>query len=252
MLSRVSLGRGFQSTLPVWGGTRRAGPEGPTTPFQSTLPVWGGTSVRFPLQRLSRYFNPPSPCGEGLSALGAGFHADNISIHPPRVGRDCIVYTKYTTVQRFQSTLPVWGGTRVAHHFHLNIGISIHPPRVGRDPGRVGRGASHRDFNPPSPCGEGPLCAVLADGSNVFQSTLPVWGGTLVPGPMCSPPSNFNPPSPCGEGRKARKLTHELLGFQSTLPVWGGTDPRLTVSSTCLTFQSTLPVWGGTRSLQSS
>ena len=39
-----------------------------------------------------------------------------------------------------------------------------------------------RDFNPPSPCGEGHLWAEMFAEDDVFQSTLPVWGGTLVLG----------------------------------------------------------------------
>ena len=58
--------RGFQSTLPVWGGTRRLS-------FVAILQI---------------YFNPPSPCGEGRVFLGGADKATQISIHPPRVGRD--------------------------------------------------------------------------------------------------------------------------------------------------------------------
>ena len=57
------------------------------SPFQSTLPVWGGT-------------------GQGRP-IGATL---DISIHPPRVGRDV-------------SALPPVRATL----------ISIHPPRVGTD-----------------------------------------------------------------------------------------------------------------------
>ena len=46
-LSRHHLHRvqsGFQSTLPVWGATRRAPhTPAPSVGFQSTLPVWGAT-----------------------------------------------------------------------------------------------------------------------------------------------------------------------------------------------------------------
>ena len=60
--------------------------------FQSTLPVWGGTAAR------------------------TRQHADHdISIHPPRVGRDFYASVLYDAgIGVFQSTLPVWGGTRVA------------------------------------------------------------------------------------------------------------------------------------------
>ena len=79
---------GFQSTLPVWGGTTTACFSTETArTFQSTLPVWGGThfphsaawvfDISIHPPRVGRDppldgsglvtadFNPPSPCGEG-------------------------------------------------------------------------------------------------------------------------------------------------------------------------------------------
>ena len=145
--------------------------------FQSTLPVWGGTRCLIWVAPTAGYFNPPSPCGEGPPC--------------PFCGGGAVL---------FQSTLPVWGGTRAHRGARVRGGISIHPPRVGRDaaelrrctqnlisihPPRVGRDVGlvfalrvKLDFNPPSPCGEGP---------NGFV-------------PVRALPWYFNPPSPCGEG----------------------------------------------------
>ena len=61
--------------------------------------------------------------------------AFTISIHPPRVGRDAETRGYVLKEIGFQSTLPVWGGTPGPHVRLSNI---LH-------------------FNPPSPCGEGPL-----------------------------------------------------------------------------------------------
>ena len=80
----------------------------------------------------------------------------NISIHPPRVGRDRIDQMETARQAEFQSTLPVWGGTLNVSAVRKSLGfqstlpvwggtipydsirdaynISIHPPRVGRDP----------------------------------------------------------------------------------------------------------------------
>ena len=123
-------------------------------------------------------FNPPSPCGEGPLAVN------------PR--------SAWTL---FQSTLPVWGGTTFLPAVLQSIQISIHPPRVGRDLAEISRNTWMMDFNPPSPCGEGrttvhgfikisryfnppsPCGEGLQNsigqlGADIFQSTLPVWGGT--------------------------------------------------------------------------
>ena len=81
--------------------------------FQSTLPVWGGTWCFLSGLIFYLYFNPPSPCGEGLLNPVNMCSFVAISIHPPRVGRDG----------------GIWGTTETT------IPISIHPPRVGRDSG---------------------------------------------------------------------------------------------------------------------
>ena len=190
--------------------------------FQSTLPVRGGTL------RLAKY--------DGW---------DGISIHPPRAGRDA-----------------------GASHDIGGEGISIHPPRAGRDtppkstrrhgqhfnpPSPCGEGreryvgdGSACNFNPPSPCGEGQSPPSFMHGTTVFQSTLPVRGGTTsgfcadksplifqstlpvrggTPIGAVFPAwlSDFNPPSPCGEGPMVTDKGLLLCVFQSTLPVRGGT-----------------------------
>ena len=125
----------------------------------------------------------------------------SVSIHPPRVGRDASV--------------------RVLNGILYDV--SIHPPRVGGDQNPSNRSGIQSDFNPPSPCGEGPGASNKAVSTWEFQSTLPVWGGTWRRFELCV------------EGKE----------FQSTLPVWGGTRTSTPIPSRGL-FQSTLPVWGGT------
>ena len=100
----------FQSTLPVWGGTKASEMSLPVLPFQSTLPVWGGTVELLQMLAEQADFNPPSPCGEGR-----------------------IIRIPDNAVQIFQSTLPVWGGTFILGSHPTHGSISIHPPRVGRD-----------------------------------------------------------------------------------------------------------------------
>ena len=79
------------------------------------------------------------------------------------------------------------------------------------------------NFNPRSPCGERLVAAQDAFTTVRFQSTLPVWGATVL-------------------------IVPRLYAgvFQSTLPVWGATAaPFILVRGHDL-FQSTLPVWGAT------
>ncbi len=125
-------------------------------------------------------FNPPSPCGEGRRRIQParftpptsihpprvgrdrppGWSRDQrgqISIHPPRVGRDRSCAAGPTARRKFQSTLPVWGGTTSTYG---TLSLSIFQstlPVWGGTLGRNARGTHTADFNPPSPCGEGRL-----------------------------------------------------------------------------------------------
>ena len=100
--------------------------------FQSTRPVRGGT---YP--------------------VGESYNSAEISIHPPRAGRDLKQFLPSHAVE-FQSTRPVRGGTvqRVAKIFEMV------------------------DFNPPAPCGAGPQSQMSLECRAGFQSTRPVRGGT--------------------------------------------------------------------------
>ena len=124
--------------------------------------------------------------------------------------------------------------------------ISIHAPRVGRD--------------------EDEPAAYI--GTNVFQSTRPVWGATRKTPAPCAARCNFNPRAPCGARRNQHKSCDRHQGFQSTRPVWGATiysynqsfhnnfNPRAPCGARpsksrspfphAGLFQSTRPVWGAT------
>ena len=56
----------FQSTLPMRGVTSYTVDGLAFNQFQSTLPMRGVTLVHTPLSYKKAYFNPHSPCGEGL------------------------------------------------------------------------------------------------------------------------------------------------------------------------------------------
>ena len=166
--------------------------------FQSTLPVWGATSGKMNTKQ-----------------------NNTISIHAPRVGSDLPGRERRRAGQTpFQSTLPVWGATQTIN----------------------GDGGRPIDFNPRSPCGERLSCLhagilvsrisihaprVGSDGGFflpppwliIFQSTLPVWGATIV----SSYDSVF------------------ILVFQSTLPVWGATRAAMPLPQSSLHFNPRSP-----------
>ena len=123
-----------------------------------------------------------------------------ISIHPPRVG---------------------WDAGMPDHA--RRIVISIHPPRVGWDCTGQLPEPSVSYFNPPTPCGVGRLYGGTNKQERRFQSTHPVWGGTLISVSVIPSSRHFNPPTPCGVGPIMRLQSSCTAVFQSTHPVWGGT-----------------------------
>ena len=174
---RPRLQRHFNPPTPCGVGLAE-GDEIPFTKiFQSTHPVWGGTKRSASVKSVTRNFNPPTPCGVGQKSCKEGDMLSDISIHPPRVGWDIKGNREKVNIAKFQSTHPVWGGTLAVFVLVYFIVISIHPPRVGWDGGNLRRirflnefqsthpvwggtpGSSGQirpsDFNPPTPCGVG-------------------------------------------------------------------------------------------------
>ena len=148
------------------------------------------------------------------------------------------------------------------------VQISIHPPRGGRDRSRSGRPCTCSYFNPPSPWGEGHITILQAKIEEIFQSTLPVGGGTRGGGQPPGDHGDFNPPSPWGEGHDGLE-SRVAVAHISIHPPRGGRDPGSSMSGrptlyfnppspwgegqspgrkteSPYLFQSTLPVGGGT------
>ena len=90
-----------------------------------------------------------------------------------------IAATKVGVIIQFQSTHPVWGGT-----FPICCADIFQP-----------------NFNPPTPCGVGPVISYLLLTTFLFQSTHPVWGGTFCLSAKSITIFHFNPPTPCGVGQ---------------------------------------------------
>ena len=167
--------------------------------FQSTLPMRGGTPYCHRHPSPSDNFNPPSPCGEGRSGGPDHPGTPPISIHPPHAGRDAAAgacgrngcdfnppspcgeglfgVRASQPGYRFQSTLPMRGGT--GKTLHKNLDWSY--------------------FNPPSPCGEGLQITRCWDWISYFNPPSPCGEGRMSGGGGMGVPY-FNPPSPCGEG----------------------------------------------------
>ena len=80
---------------------------------------------------------------------------------------------------------------------------------------------------PHRPCKERPSSACASAVSFTFQSTLLVWGATILSLRRLNFLQYFNPHSPCGERLYGMRQIGAGILFQSTLPVWGATTiPR--------------------------
>ena len=169
----------FQSARPVRGGTfvchlsdvkgdisirpPRAGRDASfgiigssSWAFQSARPVRGGTYEHFSKVPDVANFNPPAPCGAGPFAPAALALEPEISIRPPRAGRDPTRLTPLHVRSEFQSARPVRGGTTeeaVIRHADL-VFQSARPVRGGTSVKR-GLVVIWFNFNPPAPCGAG-------------------------------------------------------------------------------------------------
>ena len=170
--------RHFNPPAPCGAGPPQMSHRSPADTFQSTRPVWGGTCCRA-RWAIGFTFQSTRPVRGGTVRFPSAGRAADISIHPPRAGRD-----------------------RTDELDLASMGISIHPPRAGRDHNRMIRRFFSKDFNPPAPCGAGLLSWDEAIGSRIFQSTRPVRGGTAQRNVGKLTKRNFNPPAPCGAGPK--------------------------------------------------
>ena len=147
-----------------------------------------------------KYFNPRSPCGERRGNHGAVIYGRHFNPRSP-CGERPVLFQHLCGIVGISIHAPRVGSDQEQRISHAKWHISIHAPRVGSDRERFNR-------------------FVVAP---VFQSTLPVWGATIL----------------------SNTFEHPTI-FQSTLPVWGATRPCAVQTARPRGFQSTLPVWGAT------
>ena len=177
--------------------------SGSHPPISIHPPRVGWDSIIRAIRPTESHFNPPTPCGVGPSA---------------------VLYL--VGLNSFQSTHPVWGGTREQLVTILYRLISIHPPRVGWDasmpknspitnisihPPRVGWDFLQIPLRRKIPISIHPP-RVGWDVLDAFQNVS-----------TC----DFNPPTPCGVGRGNSCTRGADFEFQSTHPVWGGTSGQI-------------------------
>ena len=147
----------FQSTLPLRGATTGTGYIPADVPISIHAPLAGSDRFASGGYISGPDFNPRSPCGERLAVVVPAALQVCISIHAPLAGSDSHGLTS-----------------------SKNDLISIHAPLAGSDHNNRKDCAEQSDFNPRSPCGERRAEEAPYIYDNVFQSTLPLRGATLL------------------------------------------------------------------------
>ena len=171
--------------------------------YFNPLPPCGGRRCCNSLICVSHsYFNPLPPCGgRHVCHIPATLAGCDFNPLPPCGGRRSF-FTKYTTIQLFQSTPSVWRETRSCSWMSQHLRISIHSLRVEGDPAIHQALPSPFHFNPLPPCGGRRDRNKKTPTESKFQSTPSVWRETMT----------------CGSA-----LTSAI--FQSTPSVWRETKP---------------------------
>ncbi len=124
--------------------------------------------------------------------------------------------------------------------------ISIHAPRVGSDcRGHARPWRMHPYFNPRSPCGERPALGSHTVESYRFQSTLPVWGATMIKRRYINVTAiSIHAPRVGSDQYKCYTVITVKISIHA--PRVGSDVACGAYNSPPPGFQSTLPVWGAT------
>ena len=109
-------------------------------------------------------FNSPSPCGERRSYLTTIKEINEVSILPPRAGRD-IIPGWSRLIGTVSIRPPRVGRDPLPQQQQSNSAVSIRPPRAGRDNTGFLLVLRITRFNSPSPCGERPVRPPFRTGS---------------------------------------------------------------------------------------
>ena len=176
----------------------------------------------------------------------------------------------YGSLLSFQSTLPLRGATLNIDNIFIPIGnfnphspcgerlghlgslralqmISIHTPLAGSDTSHRLWWTQGNVFQSTLPLRGATILLAFASTRYTFQSTLPLRGATSTCTPTASPCDYFNPHSPCGERLEPR---HPLREHRISIhtPLAGSDNALVAPCAALLKFQSTLPLRGATDS----
>ena len=196
----------FQSTRPIRGATTNLNIRRQSLwTFQSTRPIRGATLAPGVKLNLGKNFNPRAPYGARQAADIRGVRGQEISIHAPHTGRDCLAANpmlcntiyfnprapygarlraacKSSETVKFQSTRPIRGATSTKFsNVPKKSNFNPRAPYGARLPYFTIQSTSLSNFNPRAPYGARIILIPLMISRNLFQSTRPIRGATWSP-----------------------------------------------------------------------
>ena len=124
----------------------------------------------------------------------------------------------------FNPPIPCGMGRSDGSAISVDVSISIHPSRVGWDPLRESNTPDRPEFQSTHPVWDGTMRHLVIGsrhGISIHPSRV---GWDLTTCGIRSRSLNFNPPIPCGMGRICDRNGIDWQKFQSTHPVWDGTQ----------------------------
>ena len=241
----------FQSTLPARGATAERRGSHALVAISIHAPRTGSDSTRKICMAQLRRFQSTLPARGATDEPLQNGGTLRISIHAPRTGSDRGIERRFFWRVDFNPRSPHGErravSTGVASDVNFNprsphgerrlqmgkrlkwLKISIHAPRTGSDPQIAAKFHRKLYFNPRSPHGERLPPSFAWNPNNLFQSTLPARGATLLHNASQRGNLHFNPRSPHGERPSRRTSTRKQFLFQSTLPARGATKEATAV-----------------------
>ncbi len=198
------------------------------------------------LRRKLHDFNPRAPCGARHRRPVYRPCHRSISIHAPRVGRDCSRPASSGRPSDFNPRAPCGARRSIADKQEYHNEFQSTRPVWGATAGTAARSVKKNNFNPRAPCGARPWAAFVASSRVMISIHAPRVGrdylvldevdlGTVISihaprvgrdgyeQPTLANKLNFNPRAPCGARPMFRQAQQMAQGFQSTRPVWGAT-----------------------------
>ena len=175
-------------------------------------------------------------------------YLENISIHTPHAGSDAAQPDSSSSVDIFQSTLPMRGATtRICDIRRVSRFQSTLPMRRATRPGRVEPNVSFISIHTPHAGSD--YMAGPPDISSEISIHTPHAGSDRYPTACTYYFSDFNPHSPCGERPGHRQRVQRAVQISIHTPHAGSDAGGGGGGAAHNKFQSTLPMRGATANI---